>query len=215
MDAYLDGVSGVGFLEADALALIGAGVQQLPGHPMFGNPVVGPERVTVTVGDVVVDPVLDGTSKADPSSGSTIWSATANDQSYDNFWIVIQGHSPEDPNFDFYAAGNMGLAIDVADTNWALIHPVDAQGDELTQYWYLAYFLGDPLAQDDTVINPIEYRVAQNIYKETSTMGGVIKTEYTYPKFHVAFLSIPEPATLGMLLTAGLLGLAVRRRGTC
>lgn len=215
LDIYADGTTGIGFDATDAGDLLAGGIPQIPGNTMFGNPSAGPELFRVLVGDTVTDPMLDGTSQADPSSGSTEWTLRTDPSGadYSNLWLVIQGHSPDD---DFYDTANVGLGIDMADPNWALIHPLDAQGDELTQFWYLAYFIGDLFAAGDSASVPIDYRVSQKIFRETSMSGGTMTTEYTFPKYHSVLMEqVPEPATVGMLLVAGLVGLTVRRRATC
>jgi hypothetical protein len=68
---------------------------------------------------------------------------------------------------------------------------------------YLAYHLGDLEAGQHYEI-PIEYRVGQKLKKR--------KGVYLFPRYSVAYLSLPEPSTLVLGLVGAAFALGARRK---
>jgi hypothetical protein len=198
-----DPVNGWGFNPSDVAAASAIG--SLPGQSSFGTS-PGTVDITITTPATISGVNVPGGSFANPSTGSSVWSITANDRDYQDLWLVIVGHAvssdPHGPNGDgFYASANVGLEVDDADPNLRFVSPA---GMNLT---YLAIFLGD-LAQGSTAVLPIEYRVAQALFESAPN-------DYLFPQYQVAYLEgipVPEPNMLALGITLGAAGLAVRVR---
>ena len=141
-------------------------------------------------------PGVKGKHKRRPSRGTSTWTLHVSPETpadlLQSFCLVILGHDPNDPRK--YKSRNVGIRIDT-DLPWLFVTP-EAGGPT-----YLAYALGDLEAGHRYEI-PIEYRVGQKLQKKR----GV----YVFPRYAVAYLSLPEPSTLGLGLTG--LGLALRAR---
>jgi len=137
---------------------------------------------------------VKGKSKRKPSRGTSRWTLhvapETPEELLQNFCLVILGHAPDDP---LYKTKNVGLQIDT-DLPWQLVTPW-AGGPT-----YLAYRLGELEAGHSYEI-PIEYRVGQRLEKK--------KGVFIFPRYAVAYLSLPEPSTLVL----GLLGVAFAVRG--
>ncbi len=187
-------------------SLQAAGVLQLPDQAVFttnsGLNLQG--SISVTTPPRIRGVNLAKASFANPSRGSSIWTITANDQSYQDLWIVLAGHDitgdKNGPNGNrFYRTPKAGLLVDSSDSNWAVVRPT---GSPVS---YLAYRVGD-LAQGQSFQLPIQYRVAQGLYKQGR--------KFLFPQYRVAFLSlaVPEPSTLVLLLGAGIAFVASRRK---
>lgn len=189
-----------GFGSASVSAAQSAGVGSLPDSTFCSNPTCD---IDITTPASIPGTSVANATFANPSTGSSIWTVTANDRAYQDLWIVIQGHDPNDPNASYYADNTkIGLVIDPMDARWKLVHPAG-----FTQYTYLAFFVGD-LAQGASVDVPISYAVAQAL-KVVSTNP----TLCVFPQYRVNFLelSVPEPVLLSMLAFAGL-ALAIGNR---
>jgi hypothetical protein len=192
--------------QADGISkLLAAGVLQLPDQPSFATNAGNEIGVSTPNGIPGVN--IAKASFTNPSRGSSTWTITANDQSYADLWIVLAGHDiTGDRNGPqgngFYRTPKVGLRIDADDDNWAVVRPA---GSSVS---YLAYHVG-ALDQGESFRLPVDYRVAQGLYK-------VGPRKYLFPQYRVAFLTVavPEPSTLALLLGAGAL-LAAARRKSC
>jgi hypothetical protein len=201
---WLQPNGGFGFDAASTAAGTGAGIELLADSTFFSNPSSGPQRVTITTPPSIPGTSIQGATKANPSKGTSTWTVTAVDRTYQDLWIVIQGHDPNDPNASYYNDNSqIGLIVDPADPNWAVVHPAGFPG-----VTYLAYYVGD-LAQGDSFGIPISYAVAKAL--------KVVQTNpllCVFPQYRVNFLQlaqVPEPAVLSLLAFSGTL-LAVRKR---
>ncbi len=195
--------SDYGFDNGSVSTALTTSLPVLPDSTFFSNPTEGMKRVDVTTPSSISGVKVSNPSRSNPNQGSSIWTVTAVDRAYEDLWIVIQGKGESAQELaDFYDTVNVGLEIDPADPRWALVHPAGS-----TQYTYLAYFVGD-LAQGAQHEIPIEYQVAQKLFKDPSDPNRFI-----FPQFRVNFLelAVPEPA-LAALLSLASLGIAARRR---
>lgn len=189
-----------GFGAASVTAAQAAGIGSLPDRSFFGG---SASSLTITTPASIPGTSLVGASLASPSSGTSTWTVKALDRAYQDLWIVIQGHDPNDANASYYNDNTkIGLVVDPTDARWRLIHPAGA-----TQYSYLAFFVGD-LAQGASFGIPISYAVAQALKVVSSN-----PTICEFPQYRVNFLelSVPEPMLLSLLGFAGL-ALAIRKR---
>lgn len=207
VNLFGDPVTGFGFRAADVAAASGVG--SLPDQATFLT------NANSNI-SVLTPPTITGTNNpagdfSNPSTGSSVWTVTANDRAYTDLWIVLIGHSagtdPHGPNGDgFYAQPNVGLAIDDADPNLAFVR---AAGFTST---YLAIFLGD-LAQGQSTGVPINYAVAQALL-DTAPPGSSIN-DYLFPQYQAAFVEVarvPEPGIAALVIVAAGFGLGVRAR---
>ena len=166
----------------------------------------GTVNITITTPSTIPGVNVPGGNFANPSTGSSMWSITANDRDYSDLWLVIVGHAvtvdPHGPSGDgFYDSANIGIEVDDSDPNLRFVLPT---GMNLT---YLAIFLGD-LAQGSTAVLPIEYRVAQALFESAPN-------DFLFPQYQVAYLEgipVPEPSTVALGITVGAIGLAARVR---
>ncbi len=199
---YGDPVNGWGFNPVDVAAA--AGVGSLSDQASFETS-PGTVDITITTPATVSGTDSPGGGFANPSTGSSMWSITANDRAYTDLWLVIVGHAvatdPHGPSGDgFYASANVGLEIDDADPNLRFVSPASMN------VTYLAVYLGN-LAQGATTVVPIEYRVAQGLLEPSASV-------FLFPQYQVGYLeglAVPEPGTMMLGILAGL-GLAVGAR---
>ena len=200
---WLEPNGSFGFDDASTNAALAAGIGSLPNSSFFSNPSSGPAHISVTTPSPIPGVSRTNATRTDPSSGESTWTVTALDRDYDDLWIVIQGHDPNDPLASHYNRNdNIGLLVDPADPNWSIVRPsVDPT------VAYLAYFVGD-LAQGDSFDVPISYVVAQTL-KHVSNDPNLC----VFPQYRVNFLelSVPEPVVLSLLAFGGTV-LAIRRR---
>ena len=195
-----------GFDATSTAAASGAGIEFLVDSTFFSNPSSGTPHVTVTTPPSIPGTSIQSATKLNPSTGTSTWTVTAVDRAYQDLWIVIQGHNFNNGGAtDPYYTDNsqIGLIIDPADPNWALVHPKGASG-----VTYLAYYVGD-LAQGASFGVPISYAVAKAL-KVVQTNPQLCE----FPQYRVNFLElaqVPEPAVLTLLAFSGTL-LAVRKR---
>jgi hypothetical protein len=194
-----------GFDATSTTAASNAGIELLPDSTFFSNPSSGSPHVTVTTPPSIPGTSIQGATKSNPSTGSSTWTVTAADRAYQDLWIVIQGHNfnnggATDPYYDDNS--EIGLVIDPADPNWALVHPTG-----FPTVTYLAYYVGD-LAQGASFDIPISYAVAKAL-KVVQTSPLLCE----FPQYRVNFLelAVPEPAVLSLLAFSGTL-LTVRKR---
>lgn len=192
---YADGTTTFGFDPVDVAAAIEAG-EAAPTvvAGVFG----GSGQLSVTTPDGI--PGSLGTSKANPSTGTSTWTVSALSGSFEDLVLVILGHDPNDPLGGFYDTENVGLEIDTSDPRWFLVQP---QGFSVT---YLAYRLADSeLLENESTLVPIEYRVGQGLF----LMGD----EFIFPRYAIAYVSVPvpEPSVLALLIAAGVMGSVSRR----
>lgn len=197
---YADGTTTFGFDPVDVAAAITAG--EAPPLVVAGL-VGGIGQLSVTTPNGI--PGTIGTSKANPSTGTSTW--TVNNvslaASFEDLVLVILGHDPNDPLGGFYNTANVGLSINTSDPRWFLIQPSGQQGFANT---YLAYRLQDAnLTPGESTPVPIEYRVGQGLL----LVGG----EFVFPRYSVAYVSIPvpEPSVLALLIGAVVVGWAAKR----
>jgi hypothetical protein len=204
---WLEPNGGFGFGAASTSAAAAAGVGSLPDSLFFSNPGSGPQRIDITTPSPIQGTSRQNASFANPSTGTSTWTVTALDRAYQDLWIVIQGHDPNDPNAGYYDENHrIGLQIDPADPNWRLIGPADPSYPDVT---YLAYFVGD-LARGASFDVPISYVVAKALRVVPNTNPQLCE----FPQFRVNFLElteVPEPAALSLLALGGVL-LAARKR---
>lgn len=186
---YADGDMVAGFDADDVANAIAAGFDE----PTTVSGLIGGAGIfNVVTPDGI--PGTQGSSKADPSTGTSTWTLQiADDAPQDllqNFFLVILGHDQNDPQP--YLTENVGLEVETG-SPWTLFRNAVAP-DQI----YLAYFLGDLDPLIDYQI-PIEYRVGQALFVE--------QNKFIFPRYTIAFLaSVPEPSSW-MLLTAALAGL--------
>ncbi|HEY8119762.1 MAG TPA: PEP-CTERM sorting domain-containing protein [Myxococcota bacterium] len=197
---------GFGFDAASTTAALGAGVALLPDSSFLTNPGSGPPHVTITTPSPISGTSRQNATFANPSTGTSTWTVTAQDRAYNDLWIVIQGHDPNDAYASYYDQNHkIGLVIDPANPNWAVVHPSGSPA-----VTYLAYFVGD-LAQGASSSVPISYAVA----KALKLVQGSPRT-YWFPQYRASFLEltvVPEPVELSLLVLGGTL-LAIRKRRT-
>jgi hypothetical protein len=202
---WLDSSAGIGLDASGASAARSAGVSLLPDSTFFSN--TGATHITVTTPPSIPKSDVHFPKKpkqSDPIVGHSTWTVRAVDRDYNDLWIVIQGHDPNDPNSSYYREnGKIGLVVDPADTRWALVHPAGSPG-----VTYLAYFIGD-LVQGDSTDVPISYAVA----KALKLVKGSKPKLCLFPQYRVNFLqlAVPEPVVTGLLAFGGTL-LAIRKR---
>lgn len=190
-----------GFDAPSTSAALSAGAELLPDSTFFSNN--GTTRVSVTTPSPISGTSVQGATHANPSTGTSSWTVTAVDRAYDDLWIVIQGHDPNDPNGSYYDQNDeIGLIIDPADPRWAIVHPSGFAGVS-----YLAYYVGD-LAQGAHFDVPISYAVAKALKVDDSNPQLC-----WFPQYRVNFLelAVPEPVLTALLAFGGTL-LAVRKR---
>jgi hypothetical protein len=152
----------------------------------------------------VIQGKADGTSRADPSFGSSTWGISPNTASYQNLWVVFRSMDwprltdPTDQN-NYYVSENVGLENLAAD-GWGVWHVPG------TSTYYPAFNLGN-LAQGATANIPIDYRVAQDLFFNSA------QGEFVMPRLLVGYITtVPEPSTV-LFMAVGALGvLAVARR---
>jgi hypothetical protein len=204
---WLQPNGGYGFDAASTTAALNAGVQLLPDSSFFYNPDNGPQRISVTTPSPISGTSVQNATFANPSTGTSTWTVTALDRAYNNLWIVIQGHDPSDPNADYYDDNSLiGLTVDPADPNWAVVHP-----SGYPDVTYLAYFVGN-LAQGAHFDVPISYAVAKAL--------KVVQTDPQtcfFPQYHVNFLelAVPEPVATALLACGGVALALRKRRSAC
>lgn len=189
-----------GFDSASVSAAQAAGVGSLVDSTFFAG---GAGSLTITTPQQVPGTSVQNATFANPSTGTSTWTVNALDRAYQDLWIVIQGHDPNDPNASYYNDNTkIGLVIDPTDPRWQLVHPAGA-----TQYTYLAFFVGD-LAQGASFDIPISYAVAQAL-RVVSTNPTVCE----FPQYRVNFLelAVPEPVLTALLVFAGV-ALVARKR---
>ncbi len=192
---------GVGFDGASITAVRNAGMGALPDSAFFGNS--GGTRVSVTTPSPIPGVSRKKATKSSPSTGQSTWTVTAVDRDYQDLWIVIQGHSPNDANAKYYKKhGNIGLIVDPTDPSWKTVSPSGTPG-----VTYLAYFVGD-LVKGDSFDVPISYAVAKALKRIRKDPNFCV-----FPQYRVNFLelSVPEPLVLSLLGFGGTL-LAIRKR---
>jgi hypothetical protein len=181
-----------------------AAIPMLPDSMFFANPVEGMAHIDLSTPNSISGVKVSNPSRSNPNRGSSVWTVTAVDADYEDLWIVIQGKGETAHELaEFYDTPNVGLEIDPSDPRWALVHPADA-----TQYTYLAYFVGD-LPQGAQHEIPIEYRVAQKLFKDPND-----SSRFIFPQYRVNFLAlaVPEPAFSALLGVVALALAAPRRR---
>jgi len=205
---WLEPNGGFGFDAASTGAATAAGVGSLPDSMFFFNPAPpAPQRITITTPSPIPGISVQNATFANPSTGTSTWRVTAQDRAYQDLWIVIQGHDPNDPNASYYDENHrIGLQIDSADPSWKLIGPADPNFPNVT---YLAYFVGD-LAQGASFDVPISYIVAKALKVVPNTNPQLCE----FPQYRVNFLElavVPEPVVLSLLAFGGAL-LAARKR---
>lgn len=193
---------GVGFDGASITALRNAGTGALPDSLFFGNS--GGTRVSITTPSPIPGVSRKKATKSNPSTGQSTWTVTAVDRDYQDLWIVIQGHSPNDANAKYYQKhANIGLIVDPSDPNWKTVSPSGTPG-----VTYLAYFVGD-LVKGDSFDVPISYAVAKALKRIRKDPNFCV-----FPQYRVNFLElavVPEPVVLSLLAFGGTL-LALRKR---
>jgi hypothetical protein len=200
---WLAPTGGFGFGATSAAAAASAGIDVLPNSTFFSNPSSGTPHITITTPSPISGTSVANATFANPSTGTSTWTVEAVDRAYDDLWIVIQGHDPNDPNASYYDENHeIGLIIDPTDPRWAVVHPSVAPS-----VTYLAYFVGD-LAQGASFDVPISYAVAKALI--------VVQTNpqlCMFPQFRVNFLEhpLPEPVVTALLAFGGTL-LAIRKR---
>jgi hypothetical protein len=190
---YANGTPSTGFDPADVAAALAAGA----GSP---TPVVGLGdgfgyfHITTPNGI----PGVKGKSKQKPAQGISTWTLWVAPETpaelLQNFCVVILGHDPNDPRK--YKTKNVGLQIDT-DLPWQLVTP------QVGGVTYLAYQVGDLEAGQNYEI-PIEYRVGQKLKKK--------KGVFLFPRYTVAYLSLPEPSTLVLGVAGIAFALGARRK---
>ena len=198
---WFDGVSGAGIDAPSATAAAAAGVPSFGSAPfIFADP-TGTHFSTATVNNPVVPSANPASpSKANPVMATAQFQFTALDRDYQDLWIVLLGHEPNDPTGAFYDTSNVGLKIDSADA-WRTI-PISGG------FTYLAFFVGD-VDQNGSVVVDFEYRVAQSLFLQS---GGPPQV-FQFPQLWVAYTETPLPEpTVIVLFAAGLAGLALRKR---
>jgi hypothetical protein len=201
---WLQPNGGFGFDATSTTSALNAGVDALPDSTFFSNPASGPAHITITTPPSISGTSVANASFANPSTGTSTWKVTALDHAYNDLWIVIQGHEPNDPQASYYNENErIGLIVDPANPNWALVHPQGSPG-----VTYLAYFVGD-LAQGASFDVPISYAVAKAL-KVVQTNPQQL---CVFPQFRVNFLTlaVPEPVMTALLAFGGTL-LAIRKR---
>ncbi len=201
---WLQPNGGFGFDAASTTAATNAGVGALPDSTFFANPSSGPARITITTPPSIPGTSVQNATVANPSTGSSTWTVTAQDRAYSDLWIVIQGHDPNDPEAAYYDENHkIGLVIDPTDPNWAVVHPTG-----FPNVSYLAYFVGD-LAQGDSLDVAISYAVAKALKVVQQNPQLCV-----FPQYRVNFLElavVPEPVVISLLAFGGTL-LAIRKR---
>lgn len=204
---WLQPNTGFGFDAPSVSAAQAAGVGALPDSTFFSNPASGPPRITITTPPSIPGVSIVGATLANPSTGTSTWTVTAVDRAYQDLWIVIQGHDPNDPSASYYNANEkIGLVIDPTDANWRVVHPAGFPGVS-----YLAYRIGD-LAKNASFNVPISYAVAQALMLVPGTNPQLC----IFPQYRVNFLEhalVPEPVLLSLLAFGGA-ALAMRKRRT-
>ena len=207
MTLWLQPNGGFGFDAPSVSAAQSAGVGALPDSSFFSNPASGPQHITITTPPSIPGTSIVGATLANPSTGTSTWTVTAVDRAYQDLWIVIQGHDPNDANASYYNANEkIGLVIDPTDANWRVVHPAGFPGVS-----YLAYRIGD-LAQNASFNVPISYAVAQAL----KLVPGSNPQLCMFPQYRVNFLElavVPEPVLLSLLAFGGA-ALAMRKRRT-
>jgi hypothetical protein len=96
---WLEPNGGFGFEPTAAAVAFGG---SLPDSTFFFNSVSGPPRITVTTPSPIPGVSVQNASFSNPSTGTSSWRLTAQDRAYQDLWIVIQGHDPNDPNASDY-----------------------------------------------------------------------------------------------------------------
>jgi hypothetical protein len=194
-----------GFDAASTTAALNAGIEQLADSTFFSNS--GTTQISITTPSPISGTSVQGATFANPSTGTSSWTVTAVDRAYDDLWIVIQGHEYNNfqggPTDSYYTQNHLiGLIVDPADPNWALVRP-----SGFPDVSYLAYYVGD-LAQGASFDVPISYAVAQAL-KVIQSNPQLCE----FPQYHVNFLelAVPEPVMTALLAFGGTL-LAIRKR---
>ena len=201
---WLQPNGGFGFDAASTTAATASGIDTLPSSTFFSNPASGSPHIAITTPPSIPGTSVQNATFANPSTGTSSWTVKAEDRAYSDLWIVIQGHDPNDANAAYYNENQkIGLVIDPADPNWALVHPTGFPGVS-----YLAYFVGD-LAQGASFGVPISYAVAKALKVISSNPQLCV-----FPQYRVNFLELaaePEPVVTSLLAFGGTL-LATRKR---
>jgi hypothetical protein len=190
---YANGTPSSGFDPADVAAALAAGAGAATRVDGLGD---GDGYFNVTTPNGI--PGVKGKSKAKPARGTSTWtlhvSAETPADLLQSFCLVILGHDPNDPRK--YKTRNVGLEIGTG-LPWQFVTP-QAGGPT-----YLAYQLGDLEAGRSYEI-PIEYRVGEKLKKK--------KGVFIFPRYTVAYLSLPEPSTLVLGLAGFAFALGARRK---
>jgi len=190
---YANGIPSSGFDPADVAAALAAGASAPTLVDGLGD---GDGYFNITTPNGI--PGVKGKSKAKPSRGTSTWTLHVAPETpadlLGNFCVVILGHDPNDPRK--YKTKNVGLEIGTG-LPWQLVTPWEGGPT------YLAYQLGDLEAGQSYEI-PIEYRVGQKLKKK--------KGVFIFPRYTVAYLSVPEPSTLVLGLAGFAFALGARRK---
>jgi hypothetical protein len=193
---YANGSASTGFDPADVAAALAAGASAPTPVVGLGD---GDGYFSITTPDGI--PGVKGKSKDNPSRGTSTWTLHVSPETpadlLQNFCVVILGHDPNDPRK--YQTKNVGLEIST-DLPWRLVTPLAGGAT------YLAYQLGELEAGESYEI-PIEYRVGQKLEKK--------KGVSIFPRYAVAYLSLPEPSTLVLGLAGVAFALGARRTTRC
>jgi hypothetical protein len=190
---YANGTPSTGFDPADVAAALAAGASAPTPVVGLGG---GDGYFSITTPTGI--PGVKGKSKRKPSRGTSTWTLRVAPETpadlLQNFCLVILGHDPNDPRK--YKTKNVGLQVGT-DLPWRLVTPL-AGG-----VTYVAYQLGELEAGQSYEI-PIEYRVGQKLKKK--------KGVFIFPRYAVAYLSLPEPSTLMLGLAGFAFALVARRK---
>jgi hypothetical protein len=209
VDVWFDGVSGFGIESQSVTDAIAAGVPVIATPDQFiyepnVNPPPPPHfSILATPSEINLAALPSGPTKAAPAEVQVGWTITALDRSYEDLWIVFRGHGEDELPVpaDYYDTALIGLGLDAMAFPHALVLPDPVNFPGVV---YVALYLGD-VAQDDSTLVPVDYRLAQDLYEVGTDRGRL-------PVLSVGFMeqSLPEPALL--LLLAPLAFVALRRR---
>jgi hypothetical protein len=199
---YADRNAISGFDPRDVAMAVQLGMAEpIPVSGMIG----GEGYFRVTTPDGI--PGVQGKSRRKPAMGWSTWTLRIAPETpaelLDNFYLVILGHDRDDPMK--YKTKKVGLQVPTS-LPWLLVENASAPG-----MIHLAYSLGDVVAGGVYEI-PIEYRYAGKLKKR--------KGEYIFPRYQIAFLSlpantpVPEPGTLALLGAALAAGWVAGRRAS-
>ena len=199
---YADPNAISGFAPHDVAAAIELGMSEpTPVSGLIG----GEGYFSVTTPDGI--PGSHGKNRERPTRGTSTWTLRIAEETpaelLENFFLVILGHDRQDPMK--YRTRKVGLLVSTS-SPWLLVENESAPG-----MVHLAYSLGDVVAGGVYGI-PIQYRFAGRLKLKDG--------EYIFPRYSIAFLSlpvnipVPEPGTLALLGAALALGSLARRRAS-